>query len=68
MTRKRRQKWLTVRGTKRDAEKKMSEVLHDLDIGAYVEPSKLTLADYLERWLRDYASTAVRPRTLAGYR
>ena len=68
VTRKRRQKWLTVRGTKRDAEKKMSEVLHELDTGVYVEPSKLTLADYLERWLKDYASIAVRPRTLAGYR
>ena len=30
-TGKRRQKWITVKGTKRDAERKLAEVLRELD-------------------------------------
>ena len=66
-TGRRRQKWVSVKGTKRMAERKLAEVIRDLDTGAFVEPSRLTLADYLDIWLRDYVSTSVRPRTQEGY-
>ena len=67
-TGKRRQKWIGVKGTKRDAERKLAEVIRGLDVGSYVEPSRLTLGDYLDQWLADYVETSVRPRTAAGYR
>ena len=35
-TGKRRQKWVTVRGTKKDAEKKLTELQSQLDSGDYV--------------------------------
>ena len=52
---KRRQKWHTVRGRKKDAERELARLLHEINTGAYVEPSRMTLSDYLDRWLEDYA-------------
>ena len=67
-TGKRLQRWVTVRGTKRDAERRLAEIVRDIDGGGYVEPSRITLADFLARWMRDYVSISVRPRTADGYR
>jgi len=67
-TGKRRQKWITVRGTKRDAQKVLAEVLAELGRGAYAEPSRTTLADYLDQWLEQYAQPSVAPRTYDNYR
>ncbi|MBI2859681.1 MAG: tyrosine-type recombinase/integrase [Chloroflexi bacterium] len=66
-TGKRRRQWVTVRGTKRDAERKLVELLRQLDTGGFVEPSKITVGEFLKQWLRDYAKTAVRPRTFQRY-
>ena len=66
-TGKRRQKWETVKGTKRDAERHLAEIIHDLNTGGYVEPSRLTLADYLDEWMADYVTDSVRARTAQGY-
>lgn len=67
-TGKRRQKWETVRGTKREAEKRLAELQHQLNAGTYINPVKLNLGDFLKQWLHDYASTNVRPTTAEGYR
>jgi len=40
-----------VRGTKDDAETKLTALLSDLDKGLYIAPAKFTVGDYLERWL-----------------
>jgi len=66
-TGKKQQQWVSVKGTKRDAEKRLDDLLHDLNIGAYVQPTKLTLAQYLEQWLKDYAETNTAPRTYERY-
>ena len=64
---KRRQKWQTVRGTKRDAQRELNSLLNALQTGAYVEPTKLTVGEYLRRWLDDYAKTNVSPKTYERY-
>ena len=61
------QKWQTVKGTRREAEKKLAELIHEVDSGTYVKPSKLTTGQYLDQWLTDYATNNVRLRTLEGY-
>ena len=66
-TGKRKQQWVTVKGTKKDAEKRLSELLHQLDTGTFMKPTKATLAEYLERWLKGYAWTNLAPRTAEGY-
>ena len=59
--------WTTVRGTKKDAEKRLSELLHQLDNGSFINPRKTTLAEFLKRWLKDYAYSNLAPRTAEGY-
>lgn len=67
VTGKKRQKWQTFHGNKKQAQAEMTRLLHELNTGAYVEPVKLTLGAYLERWLVDYAKTNVSPKTYERY-
>jgi integrase len=58
----------TVDGTKKDAERKRTEMLRALDTGTYVEPTKLTLGAFLERWLRDYVGANIqKPKSREFY-
>ncbi len=64
---KRRQKWHTVRGTKKDAQRELVRLLNMVHTGAYVEPSRMTVAEYLEHWLQHYAKTNVAAKTFERY-
>lgn len=66
-TGKRKQQWVSVKGTKKDAEKRLSEMLHQLDTGTFAKPGKATLADYLEQWLSDYCWGSLSPVTVQTY-
>jgi len=59
--------WISVKGTKKDAEKRLAELIHQLDTGTFIKPGKTTFGEYLERWLRDYAWPNLSPRTAEGY-
>jgi hypothetical protein len=51
-----------------EAERKLREVLHELDRNAYVPQHGVTFADYLRKqWLPAVAGS-LRPSTQAGYR
>lgn len=67
VTGKRQQQWISVKGTKKDAERKLAELLHQVDTGEFVKPNRVTLAEFLERWLKDYARPSLGPRTFEGY-
>lgn len=60
--------WVTVKGTKKDAEKRLSEMLNQLDNGTFMKPTKTTLGEYLEKWLADYAKPKLSPRSFERYR
>lgn len=45
----------------------MATHLHNLEAGTYIEPHRETVAGLCERWLRDYASANVAPRTFERY-
>jgi integrase len=64
---KRRQKWHTVHGTKQDAERELANLLNSIHKGDYVEPSKMTVSDYLSNWLAEYAKLNVSPKTYERY-
>jgi integrase len=65
---KRKQQWVSVKGTKKDAEKKLAELLHQVDTGGFVKPNrKTTVAQFLEVWLKDYAWALLSPKTAEGY-
>ena len=61
------QSWFTVKGTKKEAEKRLSELLNQLDNGVYMKPGKTTLADFLEKWIKDYTWANLAPMTAEGY-
>lgn len=48
---KRKRKWFTFRGTRKEAENKLTDLLHKLDRGGVIEPSKMTLGAWLTEWL-----------------
>jgi len=66
-TGQRKQQTLTVRGSKKDAERELRAVLTRIESGAHVKPAKMTVGEYLERWLRDYVATNTAPTTADGY-
>ncbi len=66
-TGRRKQQRVTVKGSKKDAEKRLSELLHQLDNGIFIRPGKTTLSEYLERWVKEYAWPNLSPRTAEGY-
>ena len=66
-TGKRKQQWISVKGTKKNAEKRLAELLHQFDNGTFTKPGKTTLADYLNRWLKDCCWSNLAPRTVEGY-
>jgi integrase len=57
----------TVKGSKKDAEKRLNELIHQHENGTFVKPGKATVADYLSQWLKDYAYTNLSPNTAEGY-
>ncbi|MEQ4489709.1 MAG: site-specific integrase [Dehalococcoides mccartyi] len=61
-----KQRWITVHGTKKDAQQKLTEVLHEYDTGTIIEPDNTTLAEYLGRWLADM-QPRLAPTTIDGY-
>jgi integrase len=61
------QQWVSVKGTKKDAEKRLSDMLHQIDTGSFMRPGKTTVADFLERWLNDYAKPNLSPRSYERY-
>jgi hypothetical protein len=48
---KRKQKWITVHGTRRDAEVVLAKHVTDVHGGDFVQPNKLTFGAWLDEWL-----------------
>ncbi len=61
-----RQKSVTFKGTKAQAQRHLNGLLAAVDGGNYLEPGKLTTGEYLHKWLAT-VQTTVRPNTYAGY-
>ena len=68
ITGKKRQKTETVKGTKREAEQRLAEMLHEINMDTYVSPSKETVAEFLGSWLNDHAATHLRISSFQTYR
>lgn len=53
--------------SKPDAQKRLRQLLTELDKGIFVKPGKLTVGEYLRVWLKDNALPNMAPRTYEGY-
>ena len=54
----------TVNGSKKDAERYRTSKLSEKDSGKFVEPTRMSVDAYLDRWLED--SAQLRPRTFCS--
>jgi integrase len=59
---RRKQKWHTFRGTKKDAEDKLTDLLKAAKDGSYVDASKITLGEWLTEWF-NASKSRFRPST-----
>jgi integrase len=66
---RRLQHFETVRGTKASANKRLAELLIEIEKGGYVKtPRKLTLREYLGDWVKNHAGLNCRAVTAEGYK
>jgi integrase len=63
---KRRQRWHSFRGTKREAQRECARLISEVDKGTHVEPSRMTVAAFLERWI-EHMQGQVSPRSHERY-
>jgi integrase len=62
----RRRKWHSFKGTKRQAQTECARLISLMQSGGYQEPTKVTLATFLETWLEAHRAQ-VAPRTFERY-
>lgn len=68
-TTKRRQKWVTFRGTRKQAEAALTEHVRNANRGEFVEPSKSTLGEWLTEWLKKAITPPLKsPATFDSYK
>lgn len=66
-TGKRRIRYASFKGTRREANIELARLVSEHAAGDSVDPSKATLAQYLDRWERDWASINVGAKTFETY-
>jgi Phage integrase, N-terminal SAM-like domain len=65
-TGKRKRKWDSFRGTKRQAQIESARLISELQGGGYLEPTKTTFVQFLDQWL-GHIKVHVSPRTHERY-
>jgi integrase len=62
------QKFETFHGTKKKAQDRLNDLISEARRGEYIEPSKLTLGEWLREWLDASLKPGWRPSTYARYK
>jgi integrase len=65
-TGKRKRKWHSFKGTKRQAQIECARLISEMKGGTYLEPSKTTIAQFLDRWL-EHMTSQVSSKSHARY-
>ena len=65
-TGKRRRKWFSFTGTKRQAETERARLITEIDRGIGIQPGKTKVASYLSQWL-EHTKSSVARRTFERY-
>lgn len=53
--------------TRKEVQEKLIALANSVNVGTYVEPSKLMLLTWLENWLKEYKSIDLKPKTYDSY-
>jgi integrase len=67
VTGKRITKYRAFKGTKKEAKAELVRLINKAHQGDYIDPSKTTVGEFLDRWLRDWAALNVGAKTLERY-
>ena len=65
-TGKKKRKWHSFTGTKREAQKEAARLITQMEAGAYIEPTKQTVSEFLDEWLA-FVKPSVAPKTHERY-
>src|SRR5215813_6358379 len=65
---KRASRYVAFRGTKREAQAELTRLLNQRNEGTYVDPTKMTVAEYLEHWLTVDIDRRLAAKTAARHR
>jgi integrase len=67
LTGKRRSRTQSFKGSKADAKLKLAALVTENARGDFVDASKTTISEFIERWIRDWALSHVSEKTLERY-
>ena len=62
----RKRRWFSFQGTKREAQRRCAELIAETRGGSATSPERMTVAQYLERWL-EHMRPLVSPKTHERY-
>src|SRR5215831_7782806 len=65
-TGKRKRRWHSFNGTKREAQKECARLITEMERGTYIETNRETVASFLERWI-EHMQGQVSPRSHERY-
>ena len=63
-----RQRWEAIGRSKKLAERRLAELVAQVNAGTYRQLPEITVADFCAKWLTDYAAGSVKPTSLRFYR
>jgi len=64
---KRKRRWHSFKGTKREAQIRCHELIAEMQQGGVVDPSRITVSQYIDRFLRDWAPLHVTEGSVQRY-
>lgn len=64
---KRRRKFVNVKGTKAQAQRKLRELLSSTDKGIPIDSKKTTVGEWLQKWMDEYVVPNRRQKTIERY-
>src|SRR5262245_7530246 len=67
VTGRRLTKYATLRGTRPQAQAEAAKIIAAATVGDHVDPSRETVSQFVERWLRDWANANVSNKTFTRY-
>ena len=68
LTGQRRIRYVSLKGTRQEAKIELARLVSENAAGTGVDPTKTTIAEFLERWERDWAAINTAGKTLERYR
>lgn len=53
--------------SRKEVQEKLTAALNEVNTGTYIEPSKMTVSQWLDAWLNDYKKLSLKQKTCSNY-